>query len=241
MVALKKDPENLWLNEVNSQSLLASLANLDVAYKNFFNGIAKFPKFKSKYKSKKKFQCPQHVTIDTSSGVINLPKIKNIKIKLHRRFHGRIKTCTIEKCANGQYYVSILVDTQRQEIKKAFVEKELTLGLDFGVIDLIITSDGKKYSNPKFIAYHEAKIKKLSRKLAKKENKSKNRDKARNLLAKEHAKLKRKRSDLLHKITSDIVYKSHETSIAIEDLNVKGMMKNHCLAKSIGNCGFGIM
>ena len=241
LVALKKDPEHLWLNEVNSQSLLASLGNLDVAYNNFFKGLAKFPKFKSKYKSKKRFQCPQHVTVDFAASVINLPKIKNVKIKMHRAFEGKIKTCTVEKCPNGHYYVSILVDNQRQEVKKALVEEEFTLGLDFGVTDLIITSDGKKYSNPKFIYEHESKIKKLSRRLAKKEKKSKNRNKARNLLAKEHAKLKRKRLDLLHKITSDIVYKSQETSIAIEDLNVKGMMKNHCLAKAIGNCGFGIM
>ena len=241
LVVLKKAPEHLWLNEVNSQSLLASWANLDTAYKNFFNGISKLTRFKSKYKSKKIFQCPQHVTIDVESSVIILPKIKNIKVKLHRKFYGKIKTCTIEKLPNGQFYVSVLVDNQRQEIKKAFVEKDLTLGLDFGVHDLIITSNEKKHPNPIFIYEHESKIKKLSRKLAKKQKKSNNRDKARNLLAAEYAKLKRKRLDLLHKITSDIVYKSHETSIAIEDLNVAGMMKDHCLAKAIGNCSFGIM
>ena len=105
LVASKKDDKE-WLSEVNSQSLLASLANLDTAFSNFFQGRAKFPKFKSKYSGWQSFQCPQHVTVDFERNAINLPKLKGIKAKLHRPFSGKVKTVTIKRSPSGKYFGS---------------------------------------------------------------------------------------------------------------------------------------
>jgi len=110
-VALKRTEGKSWLLEVNSQTLLAALGHVDTAFKNFLQKRTAFPTFKKKYAARQSYQCPQHVTVNFEKGTINLPKIKDIKAKFHRRFVGKIKTATINKTATGTYFISILVET----------------------------------------------------------------------------------------------------------------------------------
>ena len=150
LVASKKDGKE-WLTEVNSQSLLASLANLDAAFSNFFQGRAKFPKFKSKFSGWQSYQCPQHVTVDFGKAVINLPKLKGVKAKLHRSFSGKIKTVTVKRSPSGKYFASVLVDDGAVDPTPATIERENTIGLDVGLTEFLIDSDGQKTENPRLL------------------------------------------------------------------------------------------
>ena len=241
LVHLKKTEDYKWLNDVNSQTLLSSLLHLHTAFTNFFHKRAKFPKFKKKYSARQKYQCPQHVVIDFENELIHLPKIKNVKAKLHRNFSGKIKTCTIERTVTNKYFVSVLVEALAKEPIKSTAEPELTIGIDLGVKELLTTNEGLQVQNYKYLQKGEKKLKKLQRRLSKKENKSANRGKARRLLAKAHERIANQRLNLLHQISSHLVYKNQATSIAIEDLHVKGMMKNHKLSKAIGDCSWGML
>lgn len=150
LVASKKDDKE-WLNEVNSQSLLASLVHLDTAFTNFFRGRAKFPRFKSKYSGWQSYQCPQHVTVDFDNNRINLPKLKGIKAKLHRPFVGKIKTVTIKRSPSGKYYASVLVENGAIDPVLALIEPEHTVGLDVGLTSFLIDSAGNKSDNPRLL------------------------------------------------------------------------------------------
>jgi putative transposase len=241
LVALKKDKNYLWLQNVNSQTLLASLQHLDEAFTNFFKKRAGFPKFKKKYSAVCSYQCPQHVCVDFEKNIVNLPKIKQIKCNFHRKFDGKIKTCTISKTATDKYFISILVEIKQSMPIKVIPEESNTLGIDVGVKELVITSAGQVFSNNKYLDKVAKKIKRLQRRLSKAEKKSKNRQKIRRKLAKQHEKVNNQRKDTLHKVTKELVFNNHATSFAVENLNVKGMMKNHKLSKAIGDCSFGTL
>ena len=133
------------------------------------------------------------------------------------------------------------METLAKEPIKSTAEPELTIGIDLGVKELLTTNEGLQVQNYKYLQKGEKKLKKLQRRLSKKENKSANRGKARRLLAKAHERIANQRLNLLHQISSHLVYKNQATSIAIEDLHVKGMMKNHKLSKAIGDCSWGML
>lgn len=238
LVRLKQDSNHTWLKDVNSQSLLASLLHLHTAFTNFFQKRTKFPKFKKKYHGCQKYQCPQHLSVDLEKQIIHLPKIKNIRIKMHRAFSGKIKTCTIEKTSTNKYYISILVDDEKMEPIKTTVDINHTIGLDLGIKKLLTTSDGLQASNIKLLENSSKVLKKYQRRLSKKQKRSANRTKARKRLSRVHEKIKNQRLNLLHQVSSKLVYKNQATSIAIEDLDVKHMMKNKQLSRSIGDCGW---
>ena len=158
-----------------------------------------------------------------------MPKLKEIKAKIHRNFAGQIKSATISQLPSGKYYVAILVETEN--VKKQ--ETRGKIGLDLGIKDLCITSDGRKYENPKTLKKYERNLTKLQRQLAHKIKGSRNYQKKRKQIALCHEKITNTRKDYLHKISSEII--SENQVIVSENLQIKNMIKNHKLAKSISD------
>lgn len=229
LIKKKKDEGFDWLKEVNSQCLISTLLHVETAYTNFFKKKSKFPKFKSK-KNKNSFQIPQHVTLKEHN-TVQIPKFKEgIKFIRHRELKGVIKSATISKSTTGKYYISFLCVIEKPTKHK---KTGKSIGIDLGIKDFIITSEGQRYANPKFTKKYEVKLARKQKILSRKEKGSKGRDKARLSVAKVHEKITNSRNDMQHKVSSKLV-KDYDL-IAIEDLNVKGMVKNHCLAKAISD------
>jgi len=229
LVAKKKEEGFEWLKEVNSQVLISSLMNLETAYGNFFRKKSKFPRFKSK-KNKNSFQIPQHVSLKKKN-IVQIPKFKEgLKFIKHRELKGEIKSATISKNPSGKYYISFLCVVEKPNAHK---KTGKSIGIDLGLKDFIITSEGQRYCNPKFLKKYEVKLARKQKILSRKEKESKGRDKARIAVAKVYEKITNSRNDMQHKVSSKLV-KDYDL-IAIEDLNVKGMVKNHCLAKAISD------
>jgi putative transposase len=230
LTELKKQEEYSWLNEVNSQSLQVSLKNLDDAYNGFFKKRTKFPKFKSKH-SKNSFKVPQAVKVE--DGKLKIPKFKEpIDIILHRTFSGAIKQCTISKTPTNEYFVSILVETEHTKLSKT----GKSIGIDLGLKDFVITSDGYKYKNNRYTKTYQNALKKAQQHLSRKKKGSNRYQKQKLKVAKLHKKITNSRLDNLHKVSTELITK-YDT-IILEDLNVKGMVKNHKLAKHIADASW---
>ena len=226
----KKEYE--WLKEVDSLALANAQMNLDKAYKNFFRDKSVgFPKFKSKKDNHKSYTTNnQNGTIYIENNRIKIPKLKSmIKIKQHREFVGLIKSCTISQNPSGKYYISMLVDTENIQLPKL----DTKVGIDLGIKEFAITSDGEMFSNPKWLNKSEKRLRKLQKDLSRKQKGSNNRRKDRLKVAKLHEKISNQRKDYLHKISHYII--SENQVIVIEDLKVSNMIKNHKLAKSIAD------
>ncbi|MEW9097314.1 MAG: IS200/IS605 family element RNA-guided endonuclease TnpB [Clostridiaceae bacterium] len=220
-----------WLKEVDSLALANEQLNLDKAYKNFFRDKSVgFPKFKSKKSNYHSFTTNnQKCTVFIENGYIKIPKLKSrIKIKEHRKLNDLIKSCTISKTPSGKYYISILADTENIKLQKI----DTKIGIDVGLKDFAICSNGHKESNPKWFRKSELRLAKLQRDLSRKQKGSNNREKARLKVAKLHEKISNQRKDFLHKFSTKLIRENQ--SIVIEDLKVKNMMKNEKLAKVIG-------
>ena len=230
LTQLKKEQEYKWLKDVNAQSLQHSLRHLEIAYTRFFTGKGGYPKFKKK-NNRNSFTVPQFITLKDNK--LFIPKFKNgIKIKLHRELQGKILFATISKTPTNKYYVSITV-------KQEYNSKEPTckeVGIDLGIKDLVITSNGEKFKNNKYLLKYEKELKKAQQHLSRKKNGSNRYEKQRLKVALIHEKIANCRSDVLHKISHKLVMQNDV--VYIEDLNVKGMLKNHKLAKSISDCSF---
>lgn len=221
-----------WLKEVDKFALTNAIYHMDSAYQKFFKEHAGYPKFKSKHDRHKSYTTNftnGNITVDFDRGRIKLPKLKKIKAKIHRNFAGQIKSATISQLPSGKYYVAILVETEN--VKKQ--ETRGKIGLDLGIKDLCITSDGRKYENPKIIKKYERNLTKLQRQLAHKIKGSRNYQKKRKQIALCHEKITNTRKDYLHKISSEII--SENQVIVSENLQIKNMIKNHKLAKSISD------
>ena len=232
LTKLKKQEEYKWLKEINSQTLQFALRNLETSYTNFFRGNAKFPRFKAK-KSGGSFHIPQSCSI--GNGKIYIPKFKDgIKIVEHRSFKGgEVRNMTISVTPSGKYYVSILTKVSYEPLQKT----KAKVGIDLGLKDLVITSDGKKYSSNKFIKHYSKELAKEQKHLSKKKKGSNSWDRQRIKVARIQEKIHNCRFDKLHKISTDLV--RHYDVICCEDLNVKGMQRNHKLAQSISDASWG--
>lgn len=231
LTEIKKNEEYNWLREINSQTLQYSLKSLDGAYNNFFKKRGGFPKFKSK-RNKNSFTVPQFVKVERD--LLIIPKFKDgIKIILHRKFKGVIKQCTISKNPTGNFFVSILVETEHIKLPKT----GLTVGIDLGIKDFVITSDGFKYKNNRYTKTYERKLKRAQQHLSKKTKGSNRYNKQCLKISKIHEKITNSRMDNLHKVSTDLI-KKYDT-IIVEDLNIKSMVKNHRLAKQISDVSWG--
>ena len=221
-----------WLKEVDSLALANAQMNLQTAYNNFFKRPeVGFPKFKSKKNNHFSYTTNnQGGNIHISGKYIKLPKVGLVKVKKHRDFEGIIKSCTITKTPSEKYYVSILVDCEEQ-VKLIPVETEI--GIDLGIKEFAITSDGEMIENPKFLRKSEKKLRKLQKDLSRCKKGSKNRDKCRIKVAKQHEKITNQRRDFLNKLSKRLI--NENQVIALETLKVKNLMSNHKLAKSVAD------
>lgn len=228
-----------WLAEVDSWSTQNALRDLDSAYQNFFRRVKSgqkpgFPKFKKKCsKQSYKTTNPNKLPLPVKDSKVRLPKIGWVKFKQDREIVGRWLSMTISRNPSGRCFISINC------CEVLYQEYETTgamIGIDLGLKDFAITSDGIKIDNPKFLRKCEKRLKMLQRRLSKKQKGSKNREKARIAVAKQHEKISNKRTDFLQKLSTYLV-KNHDL-IALESLRVKAMVRNHNLAKSISDASW---
>ena len=231
LTKLKKEEDTKWLKEVNSQTLQFALRSLDTAFLNFFRGNAKFPKFKSR-KHKNTFTIPQFGTLVGNK--ISIPKFKEgIKVKLHREVKGKIGKMNITKTPTGKYYVSIFTEQEAEELPKTNKQ----VGLDLGLKDFVITSDNKRFKNNRYTKKYAKQLKKAQQHLSRKQKGSNGFEKQKLKVAKIHEKIASCRLDTLHKVSHKLV--NEFDVIVCEDLNVKGMIKNHKLSKHIADASWG--
>lgn len=229
--ALKKEYQ--WLKEVDKFALDNAMINLDSAYRKFFKEHGGFPKFKSKRTSKKSYKTNYtngNIQIDFDNRKIKLPKLKWVKIRGIPDIMGKIKSATISQTSSGKYFVSVLVE---KEDERFLPKTDRSIGIDLGLKEFAITSDGYKIQNPKYLTKSEKKLIKLQRQLSRKSKGSKNRDKARIRFVRIWEKITNQRTDFLQKLSTKLI-KDYDV-ICLEDLQVTNMMKNHNLAKSISD------
>lgn len=232
LTKLKHFEEYKWLNECSSQSLQMALRDLDGAFTRFFKKQGGYPKFKSKKHTHQSFTAPQNIKV--ANNRVFFPKFaqEGIKTKLHREMPNGalLKQATISK-QNNQYFISILTE-DHISIPKPIKAKK-AVGLDMGIVHQLITSDGIKYPNEKHYVKSQKKLLQLQRRLSKKQKGSNNRNKAKLKVQKLHTKVANQRKDNLHKISNEIT--NQYDIICLETLNIKGLVKNARLAKSISD------
>lgn len=231
LTELKKQEETEWLCDVANQSLQSSIRNMDSAFTRFFREKKGFPKFHSKKHGKLSFQLVQGVSVDFDTHKVKLPKVGEVKFGKNKEFVGKIGTCTVSKTPTGKYYISILVDDGKPTPEKAQITADTSVGIDVGIKDFAVLSNGQVYSNPKYLEKNENRLKVLQIRLSRKQKDSKRRERARLAVARQHEKIRNRRVNFIHQVTSRIVRENQ--TVIIEDLNVDGMLKNHNLAKHI--------
>ena len=253
-----------WLKDLNSQSLQQANRNLLTGFKNFFEGRSSYPTTKRKKDNCFAFQVPQNYQINLTTSKIYLPKIGWMKIVIHRDFldkefiekelvtkevNGELvldqklnrkfdifKTLTVSRTSAGRYHISILIDDHVPEPELVEFDENTTVGIDVGLKSFAALSTGEIIENPRFLKTSLDKLKKLQRDVSRMKKDSRNRRKAVVKLAKQHQLIANQRNDFQHKISMRII--SESQAMALEDLNIKGMVRNHCLAQSISDAGW---
>ncbi|MHB1665263.1 MAG: RNA-guided endonuclease TnpB family protein [bacterium] len=229
-----------FLMQANSQSLQATLKCLDSAFRNFFQKRAKFPNFKKKIHTNS-IAIPQHFTINNN--LLYIPKLKTpLKVKLHRNISETVKSITITRNPSGKYYINMLVEKDFVLLPKNNKVSGIDLGIkDFAAITTgtsITDKESIKVDNPKYLIKAQNRLKTLSRQFAKMTKGSKNKSKFRSKLSILHEKVANQRKDFLHKLSSRVV--SDSQAIVLEDLNIKGMVKNRHLSKAVSDVSWGM-
>ena len=240
LTLLKKQEGFEWLKECPRDTLDYSLRNLDAAFSNFFNKNAKYPKFKSKKYSIDSVKFRRCIHFDFRDWTVKLPKIGKVDLCKNREFNqerNKIVNCTVSRDHCGTYWCVVTVDDLQEIPSKAEISKDSSVGIDLGIKDYAILSDGRKFSNPKHLENTKKRLAHLQKVLARKENGSKNYEKMRIKVAKCNRKIANKRNDYLHNLSSYLV--NNYKTICLEDLNVKGMQKNHHLARAIQDASWG--
>ena len=240
LTKLKQTEEHKWLKDVPNECLQQSLRNLDNAYTQFFKAKKGFPKFKSKKRSKDCSKYLNAVHFDFDKWKLKIPKCGWVKLCKNKSFDlstCKIGTLTVSRDKCGEYWCSIVVEDGETVKPKTKVSWDTAVGVDLGIKDYAILSDGTKYGNPKFYEKNQRRLKLLQQRFARTKNGSNRHEAMRLKVAKQYRKITNSRVDFLHKLTTDLV-RMYDT-ICLENLNVDGMMKNHNLAKSIQSASWG--
>lgn len=236
----KLKSELKWLKEVDSTALQSSLRDLDTAYQNFFRGLKSgkssgYPKFKSKHNRNKSYKSKLvGANISVTDTAVKLPKLGYVKCRVFKEVKGRILSATVSQRPSGKYYVAICCTDVEIDMLPTTGNM---VGLDVGIKNFAISSDGIEYPNPKYYRKAERRLARLQRRLSRKSKDSKRREKARIEVARLHEHIANQRNDMLHKLSTELVRKYDV--ICIEDLAVKNIEKNHKLAKSVVDASWG--
>ena len=241
---LLKNDNFIWLREQNTKVLKQAVKDMLTAYKNFFEQHTGYPKFKSKHDNKQSCRFELGAISkrnDYTAYHLSLANIKNVKFRCNEKYarylqkhHGNIRQATLTRLPCGEYYLSILVDG---DLTRKVQETNTVVGIDLGVKDFVITSNGEVFRNLHFKKSESKNIKRLQRQLSKKQKGSSNRKKARIKLAKLYKKINDRKQYYLHSVSNSLI--DENQVICMEDLNVKGMVRNHNLAESISEMNFG--
>lgn len=240
LTLLKQNGEHDFLKSSAAESLQQALRNLDNAYTRFFKAKKGFPKFKSKKNNIDSVKFINNVHFDFDNWKVKVPKIGWVKLCKNRMFdvnNVKLGTLTVTKDKCGDYWCTIVVDNNNPQILKAKISEETTVGIDLGIKHYAILSDGTKYGNPKFLEKGRQRLACLQQGLSKKTKGSKNYKKQKLRIARLHRRIANRRSDFIHKLTSDMV--NRFDTICMENLNITGMTQNHRLANSIQSAAWG--
>lgn len=230
----KREAGKEWLQQAYTQSLQQAIRDLDRAYRNFFAGRARYPRFKNKRSHQSiRYLFAGHRKLRIANGRIRIPKVGDVKITQHRHTEGTPKNMTVSKTKSGKFFVSIRCETDMTPPPAIGPE----VGIDLGLKAFVTLSNGRIIDPPKHLRKAERRLKRLQRRLSRKRKGSANRRKAIVLLARQHEKVANRRADFLHKLSRQLV--DTHGHIGVEDLHVKGMLRNHSLAKSIIDAGWG--
>ncbi|MDR6998969.1 RNA-guided endonuclease TnpB family protein [Neobacillus niacini] len=250
---LKEHPMFNWLKKADKFALETAMESVEDAFQRFFKGQNGFPKFKSKHKSEKGYTTKEtngNIKLDIQNQMVQLPKLGKVKIRLSKKhckmfqengLKGKIKTATIKYHSSGQYYVSLKIEEiidLPETVDFSTVSEDKIIGLDLGLNHFYIDSNGKKVDNPKFLKTKLKKLAKLQRQLKNKKIGSSNYKKLQQKISKLHLHIANMRKDFLHKESRKLV--NENQVIVLEDLNVKGMIKNKKLACSIADVSWSM-
>lgn len=241
--AWKRDPDTSWLAQVDSMALQQSIRDLDRAYKNFFRRVREggkpgFPKFKSRRHARQSYRTNGGKVLDRNH--IALPKLGTVRAKVSRPLQGRFMSVTVSLDAAGRYFATFL-GTDVPSKDAPATDREV--GIDLGVETLATLSDGTKIENPRHLKKYERKLAREQRRLSRRKGARRGKKpsgrylKQRKRVARIHAKIADARTDALHKVTTMLA--DENQVLCMEDLNAKGMMKNHHLAKAVTDASFG--
>ena len=236
LATAKKSRKYSWLKNADSIALQQAIINLDTAFQNFFNPKleARFPRFKSKRGKQSSYHC---MSVTVGENWIKVPKCLPLKARVHREITGKVKSITLSKTTTGKYYASILVDDGlAQPNPLTDLNASQVVGIDMGITDLAITSNGHKTGNPRFLKNAQRNLKRKQKALSRCKRGSKGRAKARLLVAKAHERVANARNDFQHKLSRQLI--DENQAVIVETLKVKNMLKNKRLARSIADAGW---
>ena len=239
LTSVKQNEETKWLQLSPNETLQQSLRNLDVAFTAFFRKKANYPKTKSKHKSKQSVKFVNNIHFDFENWNVKLPKLGWIKLCKNRQFDTdkcKVGTVTVSKDKCGTYWLTVNVDNLKGLPNKKPIGRETAVGVDLGLKDLAILSDGTKYDNPKYMRKQQKLLAHWQKNFSRTKKGSNRHERARMRVAKCYRKITNQRTDYYQKLTADLI-RNYDT-ICLEDLNVHGMMQNEKLAYSIGDASW---
>ena len=232
LTEIKRCPDYEWLRDADSQVMQQSLKDLDRAFRNFIEGRTSYPRFKSR-RSKQAIRYPQRVKVNFETKRTYLPKVGWVKTVFHRRLEGKVKNVTVSRTKSGRYYASFQVEVDILEP----VSRGEMVGIDLGLKHFAVLSDGRKIANPRNLIQAERRLRRLQRQLSRKQKGSRCWEKQRLKVAHQHERVANRRADFQHKVSRSLV--DEYGYLALENLHIKGMVKNRSLAKHISDAGWG--